>query len=176
MKWLILAVRRTGQLIGFPIAFLMISCINGLVIRIALLSSNIILVPVMVVLQRLRINEDERSRAIVYHSMGLIGAQMAYYDSVRKSKLMFCFSVCICLTLTYFVQTCCFFIWSKVVFPRTYPNGLGDLYFAYLNFFEFSWFLFARSRLTLKFYPKMVTILNIAFFVYINSYAYAAST
>jgi len=74
MKWLILAVRRTGQLIGFPIAFLVISCINGLVIRIALMSSKIILVPVMVVLQRLRINEDERSRAIVYHSMGLIGA------------------------------------------------------------------------------------------------------
>jgi hypothetical protein len=74
MKWLILAVRRTCQLIGFPIAFLMISCVNGLVIRIALLSSNIILVPIMVILQRFRLNEDVRSRSIVYHSMGLIGA------------------------------------------------------------------------------------------------------
>ena len=61
------------------------------------------------------------------------------------------------------------------MFPRTYPSGLGDIYFAYLNFFEFTWFLFARTRLTLKFYPKMVTLMNIAFFVYINSYAYAAS-
>jgi hypothetical protein len=100
---------------------------------------------------------------------------MAFYDSVGKSKLLFCLAVCVCLSLTYFVQTCCFFIWSKIVFPNSYPGGLGDLYFAYLNFFEFSWFLFARTRLTLKYYPKMVTILNIAFFVYINSYEYAAS-
>lgn len=100
---------------------------------------------------------------------------MAYYDSSGSSKLAFCLAVTICLMLTYFVQTCCFFIWSRIVFPHTYPGGLGDIYFAYLNFFEFSWFLFARTRLTLKYYPKIVTVLNIAFFCYINSYNYAAS-
>lgn len=62
-----------------------------------------------------------------------------------------------------------------MTFPHTYPGALGDLYFGYLNLLEFTWFLFARTRLTLKYYPKVVTILNVAFLVYINSYEYAAS-
>lgn len=52
---------------------------------------------------------------------------------------------------------------------------LADLYFGYLNLLEFTWFLFARTRLTLKYYPKVATGLNLTFLVYINSYEYAAS-
>lgn len=88
---------------------------------------------------------------------------------------MFALSVFITLTLTYFVQTCTFFIWNRLVFPRSYPQSLGDIYFGFLNFQEFTWFLFARTRLTLKYYPKMATILNLFFLMYINVYDYAAS-
>jgi hypothetical protein len=163
------------QLIGFPIAFFFISAINGLVIRVALICSNIVLLPIMTVMNALGINADERSRIMIYHSMGLIGAQMAHYDSQGKSKFTFAVAVFCCLCVTYFIQTCAYFIWNRLTFPHIYPSALGDLYFGYLNLIEFTWFLFARTRLTLKYYPKVVTILNIAFLVYINSYEYAAS-
>lgn len=101
---------------------------------------------------------------------------MAFYDSQGKSKFMFGIAIFISLLLSYFVQTCCFFIWQKLVFPHFYPQELSDLYFAYLNFIEFTWFVFGRTRLTLKYYPKIITILNVTFLVYINSYKYAAST
>jgi len=52
--------------------------------------------------------------------------------------------------------------------------GLDDLYFGYINLMEFTYFLFVRTRSSLKYYPKMVTIMNIAFLIYINSYDYAA--
>jgi hypothetical protein len=107
--------------------------------------------------------------------MGLIGAQMAHYDNLGYSKIAFTAAIFACLILTYFVQTCSYFIWVRLVFPHTYPEQLGDIYFGYLNFIEFSWLIFARTRLTLKYYPKIVTILNIAFLCYINSYNYAAS-
>lgn len=80
-----------------------------------------------------------------------------------------------CLVLTYYVQTCCYFIWNATVFPHNYPEPLTDYYFGYLNLLEFSWFLFARSRLTLKYYPKLATLSNLAFLVFINSYDYAPS-
>ena len=56
-----------------------------------------------------------------------------------------------------------------------YPGQLADFYFGYLNLIEFTWFVFARTRLTLKYYPKFVTGVNFAFLVYVNSYDYAAS-
>ena len=60
---------------------MVISVINGVVIRLALICSNVVLVPVMTIMSILGVNNDERSRTMVYHSMGIIGAQMAHYDS-----------------------------------------------------------------------------------------------
>lgn len=50
-------------------------------IRVALVCSNIVLLPVVTIMNMFGINADERSRTMVYHSMGLVGAQMAHYDS-----------------------------------------------------------------------------------------------
>ena len=172
-KWMLLCTSKMFFLMFIPGFFVMISAINGMVIRVALLCSNIILIPIMHLMSYTRLNVNNGRRAVIYHSMGIMGAQMAYYDQLGKSKFAFCLAIFICLTLTYFVQTCSFFIWQRLVFPKTFASGLGDLYFMYLNFFEFTWFLFARSRLTLKYYPKCIFIMNMAFFVYIHSYAYA---
>lgn len=60
---------------------MIISAVNGIVIRFALVCSNVVLVPIMVLLNAVGVNNDDRSRTLIYHSMGLIGAQMAFYDS-----------------------------------------------------------------------------------------------
>lgn len=56
----------------------------------------------------------------------------------------------------------------------TYGRTLDDLYFFLSNFIEFTYFIFIRTRLSLKYYPKVVTLINLVFFVYINSYMYSA--
>ena len=77
--------------------------------------------------------------------------------------------------LVYYVQASTFTAWTKFIFPHIYPRQLAERYFIYLSLVEFTWLIFARSRLTLKYYPKMVTLINLAFLIYINSYAYAGS-
>lgn len=81
IKTVILLARKGAQIAGFAAAFGMISAVNGVVIRFALVCSNIVLVPIMALLTCLGVNNDERSRAVIYQSMGLVGAQMAHYDS-----------------------------------------------------------------------------------------------
>jgi hypothetical protein len=62
------------QIIGFMFAFMLISAVNGIVIRFALVCSNVVLIPIMTVLNAVGVNNDDRSRTLIYHSMGLIGA------------------------------------------------------------------------------------------------------
>jgi uncharacterized protein YacL len=80
-KLVLMYINRILEIIGFLFAFMMISAINGIVIRFALVCSNVVLVPIMMLLNAFGINNDDRSRSMIYHSMGLIGAQMAFYDS-----------------------------------------------------------------------------------------------
>ena len=61
------------------------------------------------------------------------------------------------------------------MFPYTFPNALNDMYFGYINMAEFASLLFVRTRMSIKFTPKMVTMLNLMFLFYLNSYLYAAS-
>jgi len=60
------------------------------------------------------------------------------------------------------------------MFPSTYAGNIDELYFFYSNLAEFNYFLFIRTRLSLKYYPKVVTLMNLVFFVYINTYLYSA--
>lgn len=66
---------------GFSLAFMIISAVNGIVIRVALICSNVILVPLMFLLKFFGVRSDENTTSHIYHSMGLIGAQMAHYDN-----------------------------------------------------------------------------------------------
>lgn len=61
------------------------------------------------------------------------------------------------------------------MFPNTFPNGLNDLYFGYINLLEFACFIFVRTRMSIKYLPKFITVLNVVFMFYINSYMYSAS-
>ena len=65
-------------------------------------------------------------------------------------------------------------MWVRMFYPSTFANSLNDLYFFYTNLIEFTYFLFIRTRMSLKYYPKIVTLINVMFLVYVNSYMYAA--
>lgn len=153
----------------------LLSALNGLVVRFALISSNIIIVPILWVMKKcFGIRESERNTQIIYHSMGIIGAQIADLHRNKKSQIFFVVAVMTGLFLTYYVQTCCYYVWLILMFPSTFAGNLNDLYFFYSNLVEFTFFIFIRTRLSLKYYPKVVTLLNLVFLVYINSYLYSA--
>lgn len=166
---------KLGLVFGCLFGFALISCLNGLVVRVALISSNVVIVPILWVMKKcFGIRESDRNIQVIYHSMGVIGAQIADIQRNKKSKVVFSLAVVAVLLLTYYVQTCCYFVWVKLMFPASFASNLNDLYFFYSNLLEFTFFIFIRTRLSLKYYSKVVTLINLVFFVYINSYLYSA--
>ena len=59
-------------------AFAIVSCVNGMVVRVALICSNVVIVPMLWMMKKcFGVRESERNTQIIYHSMGIIGAQIA---------------------------------------------------------------------------------------------------
>ena len=69
------------RILGAVISFMTLSFINGLAIRVAILSSNVVIFPLMWIIKVI-IGQDMNfaQRAQVYHSMGIVGAEAAYRD------------------------------------------------------------------------------------------------
>lgn len=61
-----------------------------------------------------------------------------------------------------------------MIFPTILARGINDLYFFYSNLIEFLTLFFIRTRSSIKFYPKMITILNVVYIFYLNSYFYSS--
>jgi len=99
---------------------------------------------------------------------------MAHLERQGHSKVPFGLAVGACLFLVYFIQTGCYFFWTRIMLPNTFAGGLNDTYFAYVNALEFLFFIFIRTRLSLKYFAKFSTGLNVLFLVYVNSYMYSA--
>ena len=61
-----------------------------------------------------------------------------------------------------------------MMFASPFALHLNDVYWFFENVIEFFLFLFIRTRSSIKFYAKFITIINVSFLFYINSYMYAA--
>ena len=163
------------NLTGAFLSFMILSFVNGIVIRMLLTLSNILIFPMMAVIACCtRRNIDHRVQAAIYQSLGIMGAQMAHLDRQGGSKTSLVLAVLACLFMVYFVQSAVIFIWARIFLPHTYAGGLNDGFFGYNNFLEFSFFIFIRTRLSIKYYSKLVTILNVTLMLYIYSYQYSA--
>jgi hypothetical protein len=169
-------ITKVNRLIGMVIGFMTLSFINGLAIRIAILASNVIIFPLMWVI-KVVIGQEMTygQRAQIYHSMGIIGAQSAYLERNGQNKRAFLAALVFTLFIICFMQTSCYYLWTQMMFPYTFPGAINDIYFGYINLVEFVSFIFIRTRMSIKYYPKFITLLNLMFLFYINSYMYAAS-
>jgi TctA family transporter len=67
-----------------------------------------------------------------------------------------------------------YFLWTDLIFPSIIASGINDIYFFYVNLLEFATLFFVRTRSSIKYLPKYITLLNIMFIVYVNSYMYPA--
>jgi len=83
------------------------------------------------------------------------------------------FSVISLCILYYFLQLACYNIWTRMTFNQTYTDGINDSYFFYVFTMELASFLFIRTRSSLKYFPKFITMANMVFLMYVNSYMYA---
>lgn len=59
-----------------------------------------------------------------------------------------------------------------MAFNNTISGSFNDAYFFYVNMIEMVSFIFLRTRSSIKYFPKLITIANITFLFYVNSEMY----
>lgn len=72
----------------------------------------------------------------------------------------------------YLMFLACSNAWTHLCFNSYFSMSLNDAYFFYVTMMELFSFLFFRTRSTLKYLPKYITIANLIFLIYVNSYMY----
>lgn len=66
----------------------------------------------------------------------------------------------------------CSNVWTLMCFNSYFSMALNDTYFFYVNMMELCSFLLIRTRSSLKYFPKYITLANMFFLIYVNSYMY----
>ena len=104
--------------------------------------------------------------------MGDIGAQGAYLEREGRSKAFLYFGYFLMLSAYYLMFLSCSSVWTYMCFNSYFTMAVNEAYFFYVIMLELVAFVFFRTRSTLKYLPKYLTLANVVFLVYINSYMY----
>ena len=107
--------------------------------------------------------------------MGIVGAEAAHLERHGMSKTPLILAFIFTMMAFYFMQLACQLIWTIMAFRSTFPLLANDMYFWYVMVFEFLLLIFVRTRSSIKFCARYITIANIIFLLYINSYMYACT-
>ena len=166
---------KLGRLFSAVLGFMLLSLANALVVRVLLMCSNVIIFPMLEIMRYYNgQNPGPPILAQIYQQMGAIGAYSAHLSRMGLSKKSFLFALFFTLMIFYFMQVSLYYFWTQIFFPSPFAMNLNNSYFAYENFLEFFCFLFLRTRTSIKWLPKFITLMNVLFLFYINSYMYAA--
>lgn len=167
---------RVVKFLSLLFTFGFISTVNALMIRVTIKSSVIVAFWYFKIedqfMRRNRI--DMNSRAHIYRALGSTGAEAAYLDRHRISKTALTFSLLCSMVVYYGMFIGCNKLWTMLAFNNTYSGMVHEEYFFYVNYIELLTFLFIRTRSSIKYFPKLITVLNMAYLMYVNSFMYAA--
>jgi hypothetical protein len=106
--------------------------------------------------------------------MGNIGAEAAYLDRNGRTKRSLYNQCLASIIVFYCMYTGSFHMWTQITFNSTFSGTFNSNYFFYVNYSELLSLLFVRTRSSIKYLPKIYTIFNITFLMYVNSYMYPA--
>jgi hypothetical protein len=106
--------------------------------------------------------------------MGNLGALSAFHDRMGMSKTAMCFGISMTCVIYYMMYMACFQFWTMMAFNTAHiSNQFNDAYFFYVNTIELLSFVFLRTRSTIKYFPKFITMANLMFLMYNSSYMYS---
>lgn len=65
-------------------------------------------------------------------------------------------------------------LWTTFTYGETYSGIINDKYFFYINYTELIFLVFCRTRSSIKYLAKYITIINLVYLFYVNMYMYPA--
>jgi hypothetical protein len=108
---------RLVKALGLLSSFAIISCINGMLIRVAIKCSVLCIFPMLSIYEcvsRRRLNP--RITALIYRQMGTHGAMAAYLDRNRRSKDGLILSIFFALMIYYVMYMASYTFWDQITF------------------------------------------------------------
>ena len=160
-------------------SYFLISSMAALLIRFAVRCAVVLIFP-CIACESMNASEPRDIRRMYarrhhfYIGMGMIGAEAAYRDRNNMGKCAMICSIILAIILIYVAHVACYSIWNALIFSAAFSGRLNEQYYLYVNFSELMSFLFIRTRSSIKYMPKMITILNMVFLMYVNTYMYCA--
>jgi len=165
---------RLGKLTWLLFVFGCISLINALFIRVSVKCSVLIVFPMLAIQNRFaRRRIGPMHQRLIYQQMGDVGALSAYLDRNQRSKALLLVALGSALIIHFLMYMACNLLWTFMAFGGALAPSVNDAYFFYVNTLELLSFLFIRTRSSIKYLPKLITICNLIFLMYVNSYMYA---
>ena len=65
-------------------------------------------------------------------------------------------------------------MWTSFTYGDTYSGIINDKYFFYINYTELIFLVFCRTRSSIKYLAKYITLINLIYLYYVNMYIYPA--
>ena len=107
--------------------------------------------------------------------MADVGALAAYLDREGRPKGIIYGTYFFSLALYYVMYIACSHLWTIMCFSsQVYSENVNQAYFFYINMLELGSFIFLRTRSSIKYFPKIITLANLVFLFYVNTTMYSA--
>jgi len=168
------------------ISFGVLSLITAFVFRIGLMASSIFLFICSIFLTfslynlvdacRCCIQENRVNQQIAYRAMPWLGMHASNLRRTNRSNTFLHLAFLYFLLITYMFYGECYAVWANMFsgyFSTLSIDSQG--YYPYVEFLELSMLVFIRSRISIKYFPKIMTILNVLylFYCYTGLFPYA---
>lgn len=118
--------RRLFTFVKCLIAFTLISCINGIIIRIIIKGSSILVYPILWLQQKCFVRRGYQNRSGFYMSLGQTGALSAYLDRHEMSKCNLFLAIILGLLIYYLMYVSSQALWTSLTFGDTYSGIIND--------------------------------------------------
>eukprot|EP00830_Metopus_es_P016688 TRINITY_DN5258_c0_g1_i1.p1 TRINITY_DN5258_c0_g1~~TRINITY_DN5258_c0_g1_i1.p1 ORF type:complete len:259 (-),score=13.00 TRINITY_DN5258_c0_g1_i1:110-886(-) len=168
------AIEKIWLVIKSLLAFMVVSLITAFVFRIGLMASSIF----VIICSRCTdlCNDHSTVPSVAFRAVPIIGVNAANLSRTQRRGTVFVSAYMYFLFLTYLFYGICFSIWHNFFFAdNAYIINDPQYYYPYTEVMELSVLLFVRSRISILYLPKLLTILNASYLFYLFSYTFPFS-
>jgi len=158
------AVRKLAAFFMSILSFALVSQITALLVRVLVTSGVAITFPLFNLFQRLGLNQHRRQ--LLSLSYPWLGAQIELLHTSNQSSNPLVSAHLFNVLLYYTMYEACQIVWSFWLYNKSMPAGQMQQIFGLVMICEYFSMIFARSLLTIQFFPRVMMFYYIAFHLY----------
>ena len=117
---------------------------------------------------------DDWPSNIFYRIAPWVGIYAAHHTRTNRNKGLLILAYCLYIIIILIFYLISYLVWITALWKFWKYNTieLGE-YYCYIQLLEMHFILFCRSSITILYLPKLITLANVLFIVYYQSYFYA---